>query len=290
MTPLSCFVPAGKMEPKMDAELRERVIYVVIQLEDGPSVRKACWLQNEGIVATLDQVQPMLAAKYPGGEVRRSDCEHPHWTLFLDGKETDWCFMVEEYPADALAPIIAEVEAAALESEERNPWKRAVVELAVVNGTYRSAATPKDMLNEAISFDVKIALDPAVSQAARDLEAAARADEREKLSDYLKPGQTPLERIEQDHKDMLGLMKLLQLEKEKQARLAADVQKFVRHETTDAFRLRTGIANVRKMLGRSRAVSTAAKAELDAELLRLLGADNDPMPESAIRAQKEPSA
>jgi hypothetical protein len=122
---------------------------------------------------------------------------------------------------------------------------------------------------------------PLIEAHAAAREAAAVEREREALSGYLKPEQTPLERIEQDHKDILGLMKLLQLEKEKQTRLAADVQQFVRHETTDAFRLRKGIANVRKMLGRSRAVSIAAKRELDAELLRLLGADNDTPDEPA---------
>lgn len=34
------------------------------------------------------------------------------------------------------------------------------------------------------------------------------------MSQYLKDGQTPLERMEQDQADILGLMKLLQKEKE----------------------------------------------------------------------------
>jgi len=35
------------------------------------------------------------------------------------------------------------------------------------------------------------------------------------VDDYLKPGQTPLERIEQDHGDILSLMELLAKEKRK---------------------------------------------------------------------------
>lgn len=80
--------------------------------------------------------------------------------------------------ADAILPIIethaAAREAAAVESEEANPWKRAIVELAMVNHTYRADASPKELLHEAIGFDVMAALDPAVSQAARDLIVAER--------------------------------------------------------------------------------------------------------------------
>ncbi len=131
---------------------------------------------------------------------------------------------------------------------------------------------------------IKAIADAALTAARPVIERETREADNQALSEYLKPGQTAIERIEQDHKDILGLMKLLQLEKEKVARLAKDVQDFVKHETTDAYRLRVGIANVRTMLRRSRAVSIVAKREIDAEMLRLLGADNGPEA-AAIRSQ-----
>lgn len=137
-----------------------------------------------------------------------------------------------------------------------------------------------DYLLEIIAREVEAAL----SAARPVIERETREADNQALSEYLKPGQTAIDRIKQDHKDILGLMKLLQLEKEKVARLAKDVQDFVKHETTDAYRLRVGIANVRTMLRRSRAVSIAAKREIDAEMLRLLGADNGPEA-AAIRGE-----
>ena len=71
-------------------------------------------------------------------------------------------------------------------------------------------------LVERLQSGLAITTQPLMNEAADALTTlSARVETLEAgMSQYLKDGQTPLERMEQDQADILGLMKLLQKEKE----------------------------------------------------------------------------
>jgi hypothetical protein len=68
-----------------------------------------------------------------------------------------------------------------------NPWKDAVLETLVTRHIYKTKHEhyPRDAINDLISYDVEVALNPAVSSAAAALVEQGRLEERQAWLDHL---------------------------------------------------------------------------------------------------------
>lgn len=79
--------------------------------------------------------------------------------------------------------MILAAEAAAIEDEAQNPWKRVIIEELIVDHTLMKehVNNPKKALGEIIRWNQKVALDPAVSEDACKLQAQARLEEHKRV-------------------------------------------------------------------------------------------------------------
>lgn len=92
----------------------------------------------------------------------------------------------------ALPIPAADALARAIEDERLNPWKAAVINaMLCFEDLPREDETPREALNRHIAREQEVALDPAVSQAARDLLDQARAEEREVCAEIARAAGAP---------------------------------------------------------------------------------------------------
>lgn len=81
----------------MDVEILHglTVRYVVSRYHDDGT---ATFEQIEGVTNQEQDMPALLAAIYPGADIRRADCEHLVMQLFQDGKVTDTVWLAEAVP------------------------------------------------------------------------------------------------------------------------------------------------------------------------------------------------
>ena len=82
--------------------------YVVQQFHDDGH---ATLVTTEGVIFDEAQALPFLQAVFAGADIRRADCEHVAFNLFVNGKETDTVWLTQLVPCAGQAHAAELLEA-----------------------------------------------------------------------------------------------------------------------------------------------------------------------------------